>query len=163
MKNICHLAPLDFRSATASGGNNTGPNCVQVAFAKASASAGNGACVEVGYVKADPCTSVTNCVEVGATAACTDADCNAPGVQPGDIAVRDSKGGEGSPVIAFGGQAWREYVAGVLAGHSDRDGADYVIRDPRGTGIVLRFTADEWAAFQDGCAKNEFTYDLAAV
>jgi hypothetical protein len=167
-KHCTHTAGLAFRSATASGGNNTGPNCVEVApFVKATQSGAAGHCVEVAYTKAAASNPSGNCVVAGpavdAHADCTEATCLTPGIRPGDIVVRDSKLGADSPLAVFTADSWRAYTATVARGHADRDGGDYIIRDPRGTGIVLRYTAAEWAAFTDGCQRHEFEFDLTAA
>lgn len=207
-----HTAHLTFRKATKSGGNNTGPNCVEVAnFFKAGRSNGNGGnnCVEITYAKAMDSNPSGNCVEVGparkatksgaagqcvtvahakataspndsmggcvepgpATSAhtdCTPATCRTPGIEPGDVVVRDSKSGDRSPLIVFKREQWDRYVERVIAGeHELTDGEyPYVMRCPNGTGISLFFNAGEWDAFRDGCAKGEFTYatpELASV
>lgn len=146
---ICqHL--LDFRKATASGGNDTGPNCVEIAFATGTASGPAGHCVDAGVATADihaPCTPET---------------CKAPGVQPGDTVVRDSKDNETGPWVVFRPEEWRDYVTAVLEGSRESVNGQYVIRDPR-TSVILRFTVPEWEAFVDGCAKGEFTYDAVST
>jgi hypothetical protein len=158
---------LTFRSATKSGGNNTGPNCVEVGFAKAAASNPSGNCVEVGHAKADKSAAAGHCVEPGVArdkhTGCTPDTCTTPGINDGDVVVRDSKLGDASPLAVFTPEQWAAFVVGVIAGQEQRDGDDYLITDPRGTGIVLRYTAAEWDAFMDGCANHEFDYQLAAA
>lgn len=198
--NTCLHTGITFRKASASGGNDTGPNCVEVgqfftatattqqhgtcvevAFAKAEASNPSGNCVEVGYAKASKSTAMgNNCVTVGqarkaeasgaaghcVTAAqatgdgdCTDDACKTPGIQPGDVVVRDSKLGDDSPYAVFTGDAWRGYVATVIESGMESDGnGEYVLRDPRNPGNILHFNAGEADAFRDGCTKGEFNY-----
>ena len=183
---------ITFVKASKSGGNQSGPNCVEVgAFTKAAASVPNGACVEVGsYRKASHSNPSGNCVEVAhtkatksgaaghcvepgqATAAqhldCNPETCTTPGIEPGDIVVRDSKGGEGSPLVVFRPREWRSLVERVVAGldaeHRASNGPHpWFIADPR-TSVVLWFTDAEWDAFRDGCTKSEFDYaPLTAV
>jgi hypothetical protein len=137
--------------ASKSGGNNTGPNCVQcLQFRKASASAAD----------------IANCVETAvatdeAHAHCTPGQCLAEGIDTGDLIVRDSKAGPGSPVAVFTPRLWELYVASVADGRSDVVDGSHVIIDPRGTGTVLRFTDGEWDAFVDGCRKGEFALATA--
>lgn len=132
--------------ASKSGGNNTGPNCVEaLSFRKATKSGPN----------------CDNCVEVARAGDslhdwCTAGVCLTPGIGNGDVVVRDSKLGDDSPLAVFTPEQWSAYVTEVAAGRADRDGGDYVLVDPRGTGIVLRYTFGEWDAFQDGCAREEF-------
>jgi len=199
-----HLSSIEFRTAAASGGNQSGPNCVEVgAFATASASGAAGHCVEVAFAKAEMSNPSGNCVEVGFAAAaasgaaghcvevghakasashpvgdcvepgqavavshdhgCTAETCSTPGIAPGDIVVRDSKNnGEGSPVAVFRPEEWKALVDRVVKGedgeHFDAGQEHpWSISDPR-TGVVLRYTGDEWAAFRDGCSKHEFDY-----
>jgi hypothetical protein len=139
-------------TARMSGGNNTGPNCVQcLNFRKAERSDNSGA----------------NCVACADASGlhdhCAEGECLAPGIADGSIVVRDSKLGADSPLAVFTAQEWAEFTGQVAAGRMDRDGDDYTITDPRGTGAVLRYTADEWAAFADGCRKQEFSLIDAAV
>lgn len=205
MTTCVHAAGLVFRSARASGNNENGPNCVevapffkaaksnpsgncvQVAFTKAEKSYNGNNCVEVGFAKAEKSFQGTSCVEVGEAKSatrsaaaghcvtvspttpadhdeqCTPETCTTPGIQPGDVVVRDSKLGEESPLVVFRGDEWREFVNGVLAGpRTVQADATYTIRDPR-TGVVLSYTPDEWDAFLDGCAKGEFTYHPTSV
>lgn len=132
--------------ASRSGGNNSGPNCVQcLQFSKACKSDNSGA----------------NCVETSVAMEslhdhCGPGECLAEGIRSGDVVVRDSKGGPGSPVAVFTPALWDQFVAAVADGQQWRDGEDWTITDPRGTGVVLRFTAGEWDAFRDGCGKGEF-------
>lgn len=149
MTNCLHA--LNFRKATASGGNQNGPNCVEIAqrrTAKASGAAGH--CVDAGVA-----TTVIH-------APCTPETCTAPGVQPGDIVVRDSKDNETGPWVVFRAEEWAEYVTAVLAGAHETVNSQYVIRDRR-TSVVLSFTPAEWFAFVDGCGKGEFTYDAVST
>lgn len=188
MTTCVHAAGLVFQSATASGNNENGPNCVEVApFFKPTKSNPSGNCVEVAYAKAQKSFNGNNCVEVGEAkttaeacaaghscvtvsqttpahdADCTPETCKTPGIEPGDVVVRDSKLGEDSPLVVFRAQEWRKFVDGVLAGpRTVQADATYTIRDPR-TGVVLYYTPSEWDAFLDGCAKGEFTYDLTSV
>jgi hypothetical protein len=138
--------------ALKSGGNNTGPNCVQcLHFRKAERSDNSGAnCVEVAYGS-------------DLHDHCAEGECLAPGIADGSMVVRDSKLGADSPLAVFTPQEWAEFTAQVAAGRVDRDGDDCTITDPRGTGAVLRYTEDEWAAFADGCRKQEFGLVDAAV
>lgn len=182
-----HTEFIEFRTAAASGGNQSGPNCVEVGeFFTAQASGAAGHCVEVAFTKAEESNPSGNCVEVAhakptasvpngacvepgqATAAaheggCTPETCSTPGITPGDIVVRDSKdNGEGCPVAVFTADEWREIVARVAAGddtahHGSTHDRPWVIIDPR-TQVVLGFTQAEWDAFRDGCGKGEFTY-----
>ncbi len=140
--------------ASRSGGNNSGPNCVQcLQFVKATKGDNSGA----------------NCVEQsvatdGLHEHCGPGECLAEGIQAGDVVVRDSKAGPGSPVAVFTPMLWEQFVAAVADGQEWRDGEDWTIVDPRGTGVVLRFNAGEWDAFRDGCGKGEFALaDTRAV
>jgi hypothetical protein len=199
-----HTARLTFAKATASGGNNTGPNCVEVAnFFKADASNPSGNCVEVTYATAlaSNGNGGANCVEVGparkATASiqqylcvtvahaaaaesaaaghcvepgqaqpehtgCTPETCKTPGIEPGDVVVRDSKhgGGDDSPLLVFKPEQWDRYVDRVILGEYELTGGEYpyVMRDPNGGPVTLHFNQGEWDAFRDGCTKGEFTY-----
>lgn len=151
MTTCIHTAGLAFRAAAKSGGNQNGPNCVEVAaFVKARASNPSGNCVEMSVAR-------------GHTAACTPATCSTPGIREGDVVVRDSKDGTSGPVVVFSPAEWADYTTQVAHGREDRDGAAYIIKDPRGTGIVLRYTAAEWDAFRDGCRRGEFTADALAA
>lgn len=184
MINCKHTEDLEFRSATKSGNNQTGPNCVEVAgFRKASSSVqancvemtvavkatrstAAGHCVTVAHAKAARSVGDGHCVEAGVAQQdnhtdCTPQTCSTPGIQPGDVVVRDSKLGADSPLVVFRPQEWREYVATVIEGGMERDGADYVLRDLRNPGVVLRFNPGEEDAFRDGCTKGEFTYSEA--
>lgn len=210
MSTCLHTAHLAFRSATASGGNDTGPNCVEVApffkatrsnpsgncvevaFASARDSNGNGGnnCVEVGEAKdarkatasgaAGHCVTVSHakaaasgpldkCVEPGQATEDTHSDCTpetclTPGINPGDIVVRDSKLGEDSPLVVWAPDAWRGYVANVVAHGMETGGPlGYLMRDPRNPGIVLNFNVGEEGAFRDGCTKGEFNYAEVAA
>lgn len=162
----CEHSTLTFRKATASGGNNTGPNCVEVAaFTKAAQSNPSGNCVEVGQAhKAPASLAAGHCVTVSETTptpedhTCTPATCKTPGINPGDIVVRDSKLGEASPYVVFTPEAWRGYVATVIEAGMERDGGEYLLRDPRQPGIILHFTPDEAHAFRHGCLTGEFNF-----
>lgn len=139
-------------TARMSGGNQTGPNCVQcLHFRKASRSDNSGAnCVEVAYGS-------------DLHEHCAQGECLAPGIADGSMVVRDSKLGADSPLAVFTAGQWAVFTGEVAAGRVDMDGADYTITDPRGTGVVLRYTAGEWAAFVDGCRRREFDLADAAV
>lgn len=179
-----HTSGISFRKATASGNNQSGPNCVEVgvffkaqqsgpaghcvevAFTKAARSHPVGECVEVAYAKAASSNPSGNCVEPGQAtvdehAECTPETCRTPGIEPGDVVVRDSKLGEDSPLAVFTLPEWVELAAAVAAGapyaavQSGPDGA--TITDPR-SGVVLNYTVAEWDAFTDGCQKGEFAY-----
>jgi hypothetical protein len=169
MNTCTHTAGLAFRSATKSGGNNTGPNCVEVApFRKAAKSGAAGHCVMVAHTKATASNPSGNCVEPGVAAAdihadCTPETCLTPGITAGDVVVRDSKLGEDSPLLVFPEDGWRDMVTAVINGAQEIDGEDYLMRDPRNPGLILRFTEAEWDAFRDGCTKDEFTYSELAV
>lgn len=163
-----HTANLAFRSATKSGGNNTGPNCVEVAgYVKATKSNPSGNCVEVAHAAAKKSAAAGHCVEPGVArdihTECTPETCLTPGIEDGDVVVRDSKLGADSPLIVFKPELWEQYVARVVAGELERSGDDFLMRDASGSGVTLRFTAAEWDAFQDGCRKGEFTYVPAAA
>jgi hypothetical protein len=135
--------------ATLSGGNQTGPNCVEcLQFRKASESGAN----------SDNCVLVATADEM-LHVHCPGDECLYPNIADGSVLVRDSKLGPDSPVIVFTADEWVAYTAEVAAGRDDRDGGDHVIRSA--DGIVLRFTDGEWAAFTDGCQRNEFA--LVAV
>lgn len=217
-------AHLTFRKATASGGNNTGPNCVEIAeWTTPSLSNGNGGnnCVEVTFAKAQLSNPSGNCVEVGparkatasgsaghcvttsqavkatasaaqyncvtvahakATASpndsmggcvepgqaqpstahtdCTPETCQTPGIEPGDIVVRDSKSGENSELIVFKRDQWDRFTERVIAGEYELTDGDYpyIMRDPNGGPVTLHFNKGEWDAFRDGCTKGEFNY-----
>lgn len=209
MNNKCeHLTGITFRKATASGGNDTGPNCVEVGqfqFRKATMSNPIGSCVEVAhYAKATRSWTGNNCVEVGqavtatasgeaancvavaharpeasgaaghcvepgvATAeeahACTPETCKTPGINPGDVVIRDSKLGAESPLAVYPMDAWRMYVAVVIESGMEPDGlGGYVLRDYANPSHILNFTQGEADAFRDGCTKGEFNYDMAAA
>jgi hypothetical protein len=138
------MLPNTWTKARKSGGNDTGPNCVEALnFRKATKSTPECHCVEVTTAKA----THANCLE---------GTCLTPGISDGDIIVRDSKLGDDSPWAVFTPEQWAAYTAEVASGRSDVEGADYVLRDPRGTGVVLRYTAAEWDAFTDGCRRSEF-------
>lgn len=196
--NCHHTAAVTFRSASASGNNDNGPNCVEVgpflsasfsnpigncveaAFTTASASGAAGHCVSVAYAKPKDSNGNggNNCVEPGVAeldhpADCTPETCRTPGIEPGDVLVRDSKLGEGSPLIRFRPEQWRAYVAQVIEGGMEfdptphtftapsgqtRDDCQYVLRDPANPGNVLRFHPAEADAFRTGCAAGEFNY-----
>lgn len=170
MSTCAHTARLAFRKATASGGNENGPNCVEVApFRKALDSNPSGNCVEVGHASARDSNGNggNNCVEPGQAhadphadphAACTPETCLTPGISPGDVVVRDSKLGEDSPLVVFRADEWRGYVAAVINGGMEHDGTEYVLRDLRNPGIILHFTPGEAEAFRSGCTKGEFNY-----
>lgn len=141
------MLPVDqWIKASKSGGNNSGPNCVQcLHFTKATMSDNSGAnCVEQSVA--------TNALH----AHCGADECLAEGIAAGDVIVRDSKAGPGSPVAVFTPALWEQFVAAVADGQQWRDGDDFTIVDPRGTGVVLRYTPGEWEAFRDGCRKGEF-------
>jgi hypothetical protein len=155
MTTCTHTASLAFRKATASGGNQSGPNCVEVAaFQKAASSNPSGNCVEVATTAAVQPTVAGDDTH----AHCTPETCLTPGIEPGDVVVRDSKLGDDSPLIVFSPQQWVGVVMATCAGAEERHGGDYLMRDPRNPGVVLRFTAGEWNAFRDGCTKGEFNY-----
>ena len=82
--------------------------CVEVAFRKAAASAGNGACVEVGFHKSSYSADTANCVEVGT--------CTCHGVL-----VRDSKDPTG-PVLSFSADSFAAFLADLKAGVLDHTG-----------------------------------------
>lgn len=130
--------------ATKSGGNNTGPNCVECLQYRAASSSDDDAGVRYAVMGA------------GLHDHCTDEKCLTEGIKVGDVVVRDSKGGPGSPVIAFTPMVWAAYVTAVADGWAHPDGDEFTIIDPRGTGTVLRFTQGEWDAFVDGCRRGEF-------
>lgn len=162
------LHTLDFRKATASGNNDTGPNCVEVAtYRTADASGAAGHCVQVGFATATASVANSACVDAGVATAdihtpCTPDTCTAPGVQPGDTVVRDSKDDGTGPWVVFRAEEWREYVTAVLAGAHETVNGQYVIRDPRNS-TALSYTPAEWFAFLDGCGKGEFTYDAVST
>jgi hypothetical protein len=178
------LSGLAWRTATASGQNQSGPNCVEVApFRKATRSGGNGDnCVEVSHLRTatrsggngDNCVQVGtftkaahsnpsgNCVQAAPAtadqhAACTPETCTTPGIEPGDVVVRDSKLGDDSPLLVFKPEAWEAFCAEVADGREDTRNGKWIITDPSGSGVTLFFTAGEWEAFTDGCQKHEFT------
>lgn len=133
-------------TATKSGGNNTGPNCVQcLRFRSGSPSGEDGPGFAV--------------MGAGLHDHCSDEKCLTEGIHTGDVIVRDSKAGSGSPVAVFRPAQWEAYVKSVVEGHACLDGDEFTMTDPRGTGTVLRFTGDEWVAFVDGCRRGEFSLE----
>lgn len=179
-----HSTSITFRKATKSGGNDTGPNCVEVGeFFKATDSNPSGNCVETAFFKAtrsgpsNACVEVAhaaasksngnggnNCVEPGLavpndhTPTCTPETCTTPGIEPGDVVVRDSKLGDSSPLLIFSARQWKAYVGVVIEAGMELEGSDFILRSPHNPGITLRFTPDEADAFRDGCIKGEFNY-----
>lgn len=140
------MLPINtWTKALKSGGNDTGPNCVEALnFRKAVKSGAEGHCVEA--------TTAT-----ATHAQCLPETCLTPGIKDGDVIVRDSKLGDDSPWAVFTAEQWAVFTAEVAAGDGDVvDGDDFLIRDPRGTGVTLRYTAAEWDAFTDGCRNREF-------
>jgi Domain of unknown function (DUF397) len=73
-------------------------NCLEARWAKSSRSAVNGACLEAAFRKSSYSES-GNCAEAA--------------VRDGRVLVRDSKLGEGSPVLAFAPGAWAAFLAAV--------------------------------------------------
>lgn len=49
---------------------------------------------------------------------CATADCVEVSTQGGEVALRDSKDGQG-PLLRFDGLAWKQFVLGVLNGEFD--------------------------------------------
>jgi hypothetical protein len=95
-----------------------------------------------------------NCVEVAPVAA--------------GVLLRDTKDRGAGPVIAFTSEQWTAFLAEVAAGDPSTNGAVEVIRtgdgvymSARATGVSLRFTPAEWAAFRAGVRDGEF--DLLAA
>jgi hypothetical protein len=142
------------------------PDCVELMFVKAEKSNPSGNCVEVGHVrKASKSAADIGCVEVTTGAAqCEDPNCNAKGINDGDVLVRDSKenGDPNQPVFIYTAQNFdalkREVKKEGMNWPRNADG-DYVLTDPAFTGKELHFNATEWDAFIDGINKGEFTYE----
>jgi hypothetical protein len=78
-----------------------------IEWRKSSFSQGNGNCVAVGrWVKSSYSASNGACVE-------------AMGLENGGVAVRDTKLGEGSPVLRFTAAEWDAFLKGAKAGEFD--------------------------------------------
>lgn len=143
------MLPINrWAKASKSGGNNTGPNCVECLQFRSTAPSDGVQCAVMG---------------AGLHDHCTDEKCLTEGIRSGDVLVRDSKAGPGSPVIVFTPMLWAAYVDAVADGQAYPDGDGFTVIDPRGTGTVLRFTAAEWDAFVDGCRRGEFDLEPARV
>ncbi len=140
---------IEFRTPTASGGNQSGPNCVEVGeFFTAQASGAAGHCVEVAFTKAKMSNPSGNCVEVGFTSASASgaaghcvqvahakASATVPNgacVEPGQ-AVADPEHTDCTPETCR--------TPGISVG-------DIVVRDSKNNGEgcpVVVFRAEEWA------------------
>lgn len=90
-----------------------------------------------------------NCVEVTPAAA--------------GILLRDTKDRGAGPVITFTPVQWTMFLAEVASDGASANGAAAVSRDHGGvevhaaaSGIRLRFTPSEWAAFLSGVQDGEF-------
>jgi len=90
------LAP-EWRKATYS---NSFSNCLEARWAKSSRSAVNGQCLEAAFRKSTYSGS-GNCAEAA--------------LQDGRVLVRDSKLGEGGPVLEFSPAAWAAFLAALSA------------------------------------------------
>jgi len=92
------LAP-EWRKATYS---NSFSNCLEARWRKSSRSACNGNCLEAAFRKSTYSGSGhTNCAEAA--------------LRDGIVLVRDSKLGDGSPVLEFSPAAWAAFLAAVRA------------------------------------------------
>lgn len=119
--------------ATKSGGNNTGPNCVE--------------CLQF---------------STGPIAIATAADTALHGGLPrstedGDVLVRDSKLGDASPILRFTPAEWAEFVTAVADGLVVVNEDRFLINSRGIDDTFLSFTAGEWDAFRDGCQRGEFS------
>ncbi len=128
--------------AARSGGNNTGPNCVECLQFRGDGWSGCGAEVATAH---------------GIHGHCPPGRCLAEGIEDGDVVLRDSKLGTGSPLLVYTPERWASFVELVASGVEDRHGDAFMIHDPRPESDVrLIFTPGEWEAFADGCRKGEF-------
>lgn len=138
----------------------TGGACVEVAW-KTSSFCANGACVEVGWKASSFCSS-GGCVEASH--------------RDGMVLVRDSKLGDGSPVLSFPPSSWlSDVLAPVLLDRLPRtvgvvtdmpDGVDIYEWDGHtvdGEPTRLRFTDEEWEAFRKGVEAGEFDLPVGAL
>lgn len=127
--------------AARSGGNNTGPNCVE--------------CLQFRVTAGGVADAVASADLLHAH--CPPQGCRAVGIADGDVVVRDSKLGVDSPLLVYSPQRWAAFVELVASGVEDRHGDAFLIHDPRpGYDTRLIFTPGEWAAFADGCRNGEF-------
>ena len=79
------------------------------------------------------------------------------------VLLRDTKDGGAGPVVAFTPDQWTAFVREVAAGSSSTNGAVTVHAVGTEThlnavesGVTLRFTPSEWAAFRAGVRDGEF-------
>ncbi len=84
--------------------------------------------------------------------------------------LRDTKHGGAGPVISFTSDQWTAFVGEVAAGAPSANGAVTVRVVGTDThvhavvsGVTLRFTASEWAAFHAGVRDGEFDQLLLAA
>jgi hypothetical protein len=144
------MAILAWRTSSYS---ENGANCVEVAINwRKSSYSGNGAnCVEVAinWRKSSYSGNGANCVEVAPAAV--------------GVLLRDTKDKGAGPFIAFTSEQWTAFLAEVITEASSSNGAVEVIHTGDGTqvhevasGVWLRFTPSEWAAFRAGVRDGEF-------
>lgn len=86
---------------------------------------------------------------------------------PGVSLLRDTDGPDVGPVITFTAEQWTAFLAEVTVGMPSTNGVVEVIHTDGdtqvhgvATGVRLRFTQSEWAAFRAGVRDGEF--DLLA-
>lgn len=130
--------------AAKSGGNNTGPNCVECLQWSSSA------CADY------RCVQVATAEGADLHAHCADDRCIYPDLPDGSVLIRDSKLGQRSPLLVFTPEQFRDLVASTAAGAGTLVDGQYILSDPNAE-LALSFTAGEWAAFTDGCRRGEFS------
>lgn len=132
--------------AAKSGGNNTGPNCVECLQWSPGDDA-TGTSVRIAYAD-----------QRGLHAHCAKDQCTYPDLQDGTILIRDTKLGQQSPLLVFTPRQFQDLVEATAAGTRHLDaGGRLLIRDPGNASLYLSFTPGEWDAFADGCRRGEFT------